>query len=263
MPRIVPTQPSHRREHRILRRVNVPGRHAIELCPAIRASVQASQPDSPSLVRKVCRSEYSTNGRTDFLLFSAACFAIVSNVFACCFLRLEDIDVAAMRWSGPHPSFFRLPNGVPSGFRGCSDPRSHREDAACSRRFAVGYKQGAVAPISPSNGFPAQPEALFRPQTSVNEDGSNGPERLWCSRIGILASSSRVMTRSRCLSPGSILIRGATSSAPHSTDRRRIRRSPHSVLLTVITCSFRRADCSELRIVSLVILSSLAFARAL
>jgi hypothetical protein len=31
---------------------------AMELCPAIRASVQASQPDCPSRVRNVCRNAY-------------------------------------------------------------------------------------------------------------------------------------------------------------------------------------------------------------
>src|SRR5438445_6021654 len=62
----------------------------MELCPAIRASVQASHPDSPRRVRKVCRREYKTNGRTGFTLFSTACSAIVLKVLACCFLRLED-----------------------------------------------------------------------------------------------------------------------------------------------------------------------------
>jgi len=46
----------------------------IELCPAIRANVHTSQPDSPSRVRNVCRSEYSTNGRTGFrLCFGVTC----------------------------------------------------------------------------------------------------------------------------------------------------------------------------------------------
>ena len=60
----------------------------MELCPAIRASVQASQPDSPSRVRNVCRKEYRTNGRTPFCSILAASFATVTNAPLCCFLRL-------------------------------------------------------------------------------------------------------------------------------------------------------------------------------
>jgi hypothetical protein len=36
----------------------------IELCPAIRARVHASQPDAPRRVRNVCRPSYSKNGTT-------------------------------------------------------------------------------------------------------------------------------------------------------------------------------------------------------
>lgn len=51
----------------------------IELWPAIRASVHASQPDSPRRVRNVWRRLYRTNGRT--LLNRSA--------LQCCFFRLE------------------------------------------------------------------------------------------------------------------------------------------------------------------------------
>src|SRR4029077_6875170 len=52
---------------------------ATELCPAIRASVHASQPEPPSRVRNVCRREYKTNGRT---LDSR-------RAFDCCFFKLD------------------------------------------------------------------------------------------------------------------------------------------------------------------------------
>src|ERR1017187_6675986 len=45
----------------------------------MRASVQASQPDSPSRVRNVCRIEYSTKGRTFDSL----------TALLCCFFRLD------------------------------------------------------------------------------------------------------------------------------------------------------------------------------
>jgi hypothetical protein len=60
------------------------------LCPAIRAKVHASHPDSPRRVRKVWRKLYSTKGRIAFWSFFAASCLSVSKVFACCFLRLED-----------------------------------------------------------------------------------------------------------------------------------------------------------------------------
>jgi hypothetical protein len=61
----------------------------MELCPAIRASVHASQPDSPSRVKNVCLKEYRTNGRTPFFLSLAASFATVTNAALCCFLKLD------------------------------------------------------------------------------------------------------------------------------------------------------------------------------
>src|SRR5438034_9581191 len=61
----------------------------IELCPAIRASVQASHPDSPSRVKNVCRNEYSTNGAIGFRLFFFASLFTARNALACCFFRLE------------------------------------------------------------------------------------------------------------------------------------------------------------------------------
>jgi hypothetical protein len=52
-----------------------------ELSPAIRASVHASQPDSPSLVRNVCRREYKTNGRTlESLRAFECCFFCVGSI---------------------------------------------------------------------------------------------------------------------------------------------------------------------------------------
>jgi hypothetical protein len=50
-----------------------------KLCPAIRARVQTSRPDSPSRVQKVCRRLYRTNART------------VDSVRAllCCFFTVE------------------------------------------------------------------------------------------------------------------------------------------------------------------------------
>jgi hypothetical protein len=46
---------------------------AIEPCPAMRASVHASHPLSPSRVTNVCRRLYSTNGRTLACLSAIRC----------------------------------------------------------------------------------------------------------------------------------------------------------------------------------------------
>ena len=63
----------------------------MELCPAMRANVQASQPDSPSRVRNVWRRLYNTNGRTP----------ASRRAFLCCFLRLDGstcpLDVGAVQ----------------------------------------------------------------------------------------------------------------------------------------------------------------------
>jgi hypothetical protein len=53
---------------------------AIELWPAILASVHTSQPLSPRRVKTVWRSPYSTKGRTPETF----------NVLACCFLRVRN-----------------------------------------------------------------------------------------------------------------------------------------------------------------------------
>src|SRR5437867_4179057 len=77
----------------------------MELCPAIRARVQASQPDSPRRVRNVCRNEYRTNGRTGFALFCFASSDSVLKARACCYLRLEDSRWVLRVWAGQtHPS---------------------------------------------------------------------------------------------------------------------------------------------------------------
>lgn len=49
------------------------------------------------------------------------------------------------------------------------------------------------------------------------------------------ASSSAVMTRSRCCSPGNNLIFGAAAMTPHSTASRRIRLRARRDVLTVLT----------------------------
>jgi hypothetical protein len=72
----------------------------MELCPTIRASVQASHPD-PSRVRKVCRNEYSTNGVIGAPQFFLASAFAVRNALVCCFFKLEsyerclDVDAAS------------------------------------------------------------------------------------------------------------------------------------------------------------------------
>src|ERR1700733_8303552 len=58
--------------------------------PAIRANVPASQPDSPSRVKNVCRRLYRTNGRDGFSLFLAASILNISKARPCCFFKLED-----------------------------------------------------------------------------------------------------------------------------------------------------------------------------
>src|ERR1700674_1175414 len=51
-----------------------------EVCPAILASVQASQPLSPSRVRNVWRRLYRTNGGT----------LLCRRAFLCCFFSVDD-----------------------------------------------------------------------------------------------------------------------------------------------------------------------------
>jgi hypothetical protein len=67
----------------------------MELCPAIRASVQASQPDSPRRVRKVCRSEYSTNFRTALPFPFAALFCQYFKHRGVLLLETDRFDVSA------------------------------------------------------------------------------------------------------------------------------------------------------------------------
>jgi hypothetical protein len=75
VPRIVPTQPRNC-FHRSVFALGWTYRleMATELCPAIRASVQAAHPDSPKRVRNVCRSEYRTNARTLLASSAARCW---------------------------------------------------------------------------------------------------------------------------------------------------------------------------------------------
>src|SRR5438270_9514203 len=85
----------------------------IELCPAIRASVQASHPDSPSRVKNVCRNEYSTNGAIGFRLFFFASLFTARNALACCFFRLEWSMCSLLVGAGhAHPS-----DGFPAAFQ--------------------------------------------------------------------------------------------------------------------------------------------------
>jgi len=95
---------------------------AMELCPAIRASVQASHPDCPSRVRKVFRNEYSTNGvigATRF--FSASAFA-VSKRSRVLLLEAGVIYVTAPGRRGPYPALSRLSRALPASFQRRPDP---------------------------------------------------------------------------------------------------------------------------------------------
>jgi hypothetical protein len=67
---------------------------AIELWPAILASVHTSQPLSPRRVKTVWRSPYSTKGRTPETF----------NVLACCFLRESKVQCVRSWWEHPIPS---------------------------------------------------------------------------------------------------------------------------------------------------------------
>src|ERR1019366_8613390 len=82
---------------------------AIELCPAILAKVQTSQPDSPKRVRNLCRKLYKTNGRTLLALMA----------FLCCFFTVDGSTC---------PLFVGAGQTQPSaGFSAASHRRSRNE----------------------------------------------------------------------------------------------------------------------------------------
>jgi hypothetical protein len=185
----------------------------MELCPAIRARVQASHPDSPKRVRNVCRNEYSTKWRT-LLAFSA---------FACCFLMLEPSRCPVQVGAGhTQPSV-----GFPAPFQRLS------RTALTLGVIGKTLRAAAVFPWV-TKRLPCRPLLQVRAshwsrkhssgrnpvstRTSATEQSGSSPAAKY------LACSWGVTTRYRCRAPGSILTLGEDATAPHSTARRSVRR---------------------------------------
>jgi hypothetical protein len=67
---------------------------AIEECPATRASVHASQPDSPNRDRNVLPEVMSTKGRTPLSL----------TALWCCFLKVDGFNVSTFGGGRKYPA---------------------------------------------------------------------------------------------------------------------------------------------------------------
>ena len=165
----------------------------------MRASVQASHPDSPSRVRNVCRKEYSTHGLSrDGLAFSFSALALISafacrKARACCFLQTGMVDVTALCWSGPHPAVSRFLSEFPAGLENKPHPRSHGNRTAGSRSLAVSDQQGPIPAMLPVDVLPAHPVALFWAHSAVSQHRSNRLRgSLQCSRYFSCSSVTTV-----------------------------------------------------------------------